>query len=330
MQIVVKGHADVLNKHDTGKMESADELLLSVGKEYSLNEKQWVCFQIVASHFIDKFMGGINAEIPVLRMLMTGPGGTGKTHVVRAVKKVMSYYGQEHKIRFLAPTGSVAALIDGMTVHKGLGIKIQSNKKKKKDQVANHGAEEYTVLVSVQNRMELRDEWKNVEILLIDEVSLLSAQLLSEIDHALRYAKEHPNDWFGNISVIFAGDFYQYPPVGGTPLYTPISWYAGQSDQEIQKRLGCLTWKTIDTVVTLTEQQQMKNDPGYGDAVNRLHVRKCTYKDLELFNTRLMKSASYADGVNMSKDGNWKATVIVSTNSLRETVNIRKAESNSI
>ena len=74
----------------------------------------------------------------------------------------------------------------------------------------------------------------------------------------------------------------------------------------------------------------MKDDPGYGDAVNRLRVRKCTYKDLELFNTRLMKSASYADGVNMSKDGNWKATVIVSTNSLRETVNIRKAESNSI
>ena len=330
MQIVVKGHADVLNKHDTGKMESADELLLSVGKEYSLNEKQWVCFRIVASHFIDKFMGGINAEIPALRMLMTGPGGTGKTHVVRAVKKVMSYYGQEHKIRFLAPTGSVAALIDGMTVHKGLGIKIQSNKKKKKDQVANHGAEEYTVLVSVQNRMELRDEWKNVEILLIDEVSLLSAQLLSEIDHALRYTKERPNDWFGNISVIFAGDFYQYPPVGGTPLYTPILRYTGQSDQEIQKHLGRLTWKTIDTVVTLTEQQRMKDDPGYGDAVNRLRVRKCTYKDLELFNTRLMKSASHADGVNMSKDGNWKATVIVSTNSLRETVNIRKAESNSI
>ena len=74
----------------------------------------------------------------------------------------------------------------------------------------------------------------------------------------------------------------------------------------------------------------MKDDPGYGDAVNRLRVRKCTYKDLELFNTRLMKSASHADGVNMSKDGNWKATVIVSTNSLRETVNIRKAESNSI
>ena len=326
--LVVDGHADILSKHDTGEMRSADEVIYSVGKEYGLNEKQWISFQIVAYHFIDKFAGGTKTDIPALRMLMTGPGGTGKTHVVRAVKKVMSYYGQEHKIRFLAPTGSAAALIDGMTVHKGLSIKIQSNTKTKKNQAAQHRTEDYTVLISVKNRVELRDEWKNVEILLINEVSLLSAQLLSEIDHALRYAKECPDDWFGNVSVIFAGDFCQYPPVGGTLLYTPISRYANQSNQEIQRRLGRLAWKNVDTVVTLTEQQQMRSDPAYGDAVSRLRVHKCTLEDVDMFNSRLMKSAVQADGVDMSKDENWKATVIVSTNSLREMVNIRKAESN--
>ncbi|KAG2746801.1 hypothetical protein P692DRAFT_20642764, partial [Suillus brevipes Sb2] len=61
-----------------------------------------------------------------------------------------------------------------------------------------------------------------VEYVLIDETSLLSLQLLAEIDHALRYAKERPNLWFGGIVVIFSGDFYQYPPVGGSALYTPI------------------------------------------------------------------------------------------------------------
>ncbi|KAG1887500.1 uncharacterized protein F5891DRAFT_901016, partial [Suillus fuscotomentosus] len=57
-----------------------------------------------------------------LRMLMTGPGGTGKTHIVKAVQRVMQHYGCAHLIRLLAPTGSAAALIDGMTVHKELGI----------------------------------------------------------------------------------------------------------------------------------------------------------------------------------------------------------------
>jgi hypothetical protein len=57
-------------------------------------------------------------------MLMTGLGRTGKTHVVNALHALMAEYGCKHTFRFLAPTGSVATLIDGMIVHKGLGIKI--------------------------------------------------------------------------------------------------------------------------------------------------------------------------------------------------------------
>ncbi|KAG1894374.1 uncharacterized protein F5891DRAFT_893426, partial [Suillus fuscotomentosus] len=92
---------------------------------------------------------------------------------------------------------------------------------------------------------------------------------------------------FGGIVLILSGDFFQYPPVGGSALYTPISRYAGQTDDEVQKRLGRLAWKTINTVVTLTEQQRMKTDPAYGQAVSRLRVRECTYNDMELFNSRV-------------------------------------------
>ncbi|KAF8815172.1 hypothetical protein BYT27DRAFT_7080630, partial [Phlegmacium glaucopus] len=51
-------------------------------------------------------------------------GGTGKMYIIKALQKVMMFYGCEHKIWFLAPTGSAASLVNGMTVHKGLGIKI--------------------------------------------------------------------------------------------------------------------------------------------------------------------------------------------------------------
>ncbi|KIM58075.1 hypothetical protein SCLCIDRAFT_41317, partial [Scleroderma citrinum Foug A] len=51
-----------------------------------------------------------------LSMLITGPGGTGKTHVVHTVKSVMQHYNCAHMIHFLAPTGSAANLIDGMTI----------------------------------------------------------------------------------------------------------------------------------------------------------------------------------------------------------------------
>jgi len=102
---------------------SSEEIIALVKQEFQLNKKQNYTFQIISNHFLKRFILKDLDEKP-LRMLMTGPGGTGKTHVVKALQKVMKFYGCEHKIRFLAPTGSAASLIDGMTVHKGLGIKI--------------------------------------------------------------------------------------------------------------------------------------------------------------------------------------------------------------
>lgn len=205
---------------------------------------------------------------------MTGPGGTRKTHIVHAVKAVMAKYGCAHKIQFLAHTGSAASNIDGMTVHKGLGIKLaKKDGRRKGNHPAGDSSEDLTVLVSIQNKVLLCEEWKNVDIVLIDEVSLTSAQLLCEIDHALHFAKEKPDEWFRGITAIFAEDFYQYPSITGTPLYTPISTTMKQDNNELLKCLGCLAWKSIDTVVELMEQQRMKFDTEYSKAVQRLRVR---------------------------------------------------------
>jgi hypothetical protein len=160
---------------------------------------------------------------------------------------------------------------------------------------------------------------------LVDETSLLGLQLLAELDHALHFAKERPDLWFGGVSLIFSGDFFQYPPVAGSALYTPISRYAGQTDDEIQKRLGRLAWKTINTVVSLDEQQRMKADVAYGAAVTRLRARQCTYKDVEMFNARVIKAADNPDGVDMGTVDNVDAAAIVATNAVREILNVEKA-----
>jgi hypothetical protein len=260
---------------------------------------------------------------------MTGPGGTGKTHVVKAVKEVMGHYGSAHKIQFLAPTGSAASLIDGMTIHKGLGIKIVNDiGRGKGGRNLGESSEDPSLLVSIQNKTHLRDEWQHVEVALIDESSMLSEQLLCEVDQALRYAKENPNEWFGGIIMIFARDFFQFPPVMGSSLCTPISLYGKQTEDEFKKRLGRTAWKPIDTVIELVEQQRMKSDPEYADAILRLWTRDCTAEDVELFNSQLIKSASHPDGVDMSAPENQGAAVIVQTNILREVLNMSKARSN--
>ena len=272
-------------------LETREELLNRIIQEETLNRKQTIAFCIIANSFfklMDDRKNGINSTIDskykkYLSLLLTGPGGTGKTHVVKAIQRVMEAYGRANNIRFLAPSGAAAALIDGMTIHKGLFIKVR--KKGKGNRVPGE-SEDYGIIMSVSDKRKIREEFKDVDIVMIDEVSL-SQEILAEIDHALRYAKGN-NLFFGGIIIIFAGDFYQYPPVGGTPLYTPVR-YAKKNeditDQLFAKRLGHMVWKSVDEVIFLEEQQRMRGDPEYGDAVLRLRKCKCVMEDVYLFNS---------------------------------------------
>ena len=303
-----------------------------IGEKENLQGQQWITFHIIARSFLTTYIEkkSFSLDNEPLQMFLTGPGGTRKTHVVKAVLKVMEYYNAGHTIHFLAPTGSAASLIDGMTVHKGLGIKVQSCDKGKGNQMLGTNHEDYSVVISVQNKNKLHNEWRLIEIVMIDKCSLLSAELLSEINTALRFAKERPHEWFGGVIVIFTSDFFQYPPVCATPLYNLIPAHAKPFSTQLAKRLGRLAWKSINAVVSFTEQKRMKADPEYACAITHLRTWECNIADAELFNTRLIRLASHEDGIDMSNDDNFNATAIVHTNLLRQTMNIRKAETNAL
>lgn len=310
--------------------ETLEELMKRISLEHSLNQEQFVAFKIASTRFVEILQAEGNGLSDkdkndlALRMLMTGPGGTGKTHVVRALHAVMTAYGCSHRIRYLAPTGTAAALIDGTTIHSGLGIQIESKRKGKGGRNPGEDVEDYSVVVNPKKKKELREDWMNVLVVLIDEVSLLSLQLLCDLDHALRAAKEQ-NYVFGGMTVIFGGDFYQYPPVGGSPLYCPVAPNHSQTNSEIKRRLGRIAWKSITAVVFLEQQMRMASDPEYGAAVRRLRIRECNYEDVELFNSRVIKSFEHPGGIDMSTAENRDATAIVRTNLVRQAINNSKS-----
>ncbi|KAF5342709.1 hypothetical protein D9758_015874 [Tetrapyrgos nigripes] len=235
-----------------------------------------------------------------LQMFLTGPGGTGKTHVINSVKEVMKMYSKDHCIRYLAPTGWAASLIDGMTIHKDLGIKIKSKDKGKGNQKLGENEEDYSVCINVKKSRLL--EWKDIVLLFIDEVSLMDAGLFAEIDAALRFATENYDKYFGSIFLVIAGDFNQLPPVGGSTLYKPIqSNLSSESQAKIERRIGRMAWKRFDTVINLTEQKRMSSDPEYGAAVLRLRNRECTQDDIDLFNSRRIKSWDHLSGLELAE-----------------------------
>ena len=70
--------------------EASKLILNTVETKFALNEKQTCAFHIIALNFLNRCV--IKKEnVEPVHMLMTGPGGTGKTHTVKAVKEVMGY-----------------------------------------------------------------------------------------------------------------------------------------------------------------------------------------------------------------------------------------------
>lgn len=134
-------------------------------------------------------------------VFMTGPGGSGKTFLIQ---QIYNWYNtKEYKrIQVCALTGCAAVLLkcNAKTLHSWAGIGL-----------ANGDINDIIHKV-VYNKWK-RKNWLNVDILVIDEVSMLSNKLLSILDGIAKKIRKSMLP-FGGIQVLFSGDFYQLPPVG--------------------------------------------------------------------------------------------------------------------
>lgn len=142
-------------------------------------------------------------------VLLTGEAGTGKTFWLRQYCEAYasSEYSQKH-IWVCATTGKAALnLKHGMTVHSKLGLMSYSNPTL---------SQWSTKITHQKQRGQFSDViqgYKQLRTLVIDEVSMLSAQLLEMIDIKLRILRESTEP-FGGVSLLLVGDFYQLPPIG--------------------------------------------------------------------------------------------------------------------
>ena len=94
---------------------------------------------------------------------------------------------------------------------------------------------------------------------------------------------------FGNVDLLFFGDFYQFPPILDPPLYN--AWKQGRkvsnSKGEAQKEAIMNVWKNLTHVVLLDEQMRVQ-DSAYLELLNRLREGKCTQSDVEMLNKRVI------------------------------------------
>jgi len=130
-------------------------------------------------------------------VFLTGEAGSGKTYVLQSY---ISYLKQKGvAVAVTASTGIAATHLGGTTVHSYSGI----------------GAREYLddyTLDSLTQRQKLVKRFENTDVLIIDEISMLSASFLESLDALIR-ALRRTEEPFGGLQVVFCGDFFQLPPV---------------------------------------------------------------------------------------------------------------------
>ncbi len=123
-------------------------------------------------------------------IFITGRAGTGKSTLLQLFRRTT-----RKNAVVLAPTGIAALNVQGQTIHSFFGFSAK--------------------LMSSHDIKRRRDRkiYENLEILIIDEISMVRADLLDQIDLFLRVNRDNMREPFGGVQIIFFGDMFQLPPV---------------------------------------------------------------------------------------------------------------------
>lgn len=133
-------------------------------------------------------------------VFVTGPGGSGKSLLIREIVNDAKSNGRNVQVCALTGTAAVILQCGAKTVHSWGGIGLANGDMKA---VAN----------KVNKSKYKKKNWKTVDLLIIDEVSMMSLKLFELLEWTARLCRKDIRP-FGAIQVIFTGDFYQLPPVG--------------------------------------------------------------------------------------------------------------------
>ncbi len=136
-------------------------------------------------------------------VFLTGEPGTGKTYTINAYVRYLRE--RDVEVAITASTGIAATHIGGMTIHSWSGIGIKRD-------LSAYDLDRIASTEYVAKRV------RRAKVLVIDEISMLSADTLSMVDAVCREVRQ-VDEAFGGLQVILVGDFFQLPPIVRTSQY---------------------------------------------------------------------------------------------------------------
>jgi hypothetical protein len=209
-------------------------------------------------------------------IFLTGKAGTGKTTFLRHIKNTTA-----KNTAVVAPTGVAAIHCGGTTIHSFFQLpftpfvpEVQRGTEK-----SANLSDKYSLLKNLKIDSEKRTLFRELELLIIDEVSMVRCDILDAIDTVLRYFRKKPSTPFGGVQVLFIGDLFQLPPVVPDDQWKILQeYYEGpfffQAKVMQQSRPLYIELKKI----------YRQTDRHFIDVLNRIRNNEVEEEDLQVLN----------------------------------------------
>lgn len=203
---------------------------------------------------LDQFKKGKN-------VFMTGPAGTGKSYLIKIIKKCCENMGKNYQVTAMTGCASLLLNCNAKTLHSWSGIGIGNG-------------ELDLILRRIRRKKGVSKRWKNIDVLIIDEVSMMSKKVFETLDYIAKKIRRDL-DPFGGIQLIFSGDFYQLPPIGDDN--TDYGKFCFESN----------IWEmAFPRIVELTKIYR-QDDPEFTKVLNQIRVGRIKKSSIRLLQSRI-------------------------------------------
>ena len=225
-------------------------------------------------------------------IFLTGKAGTGKTTFLRNLANIT------HKsFLVVAPTGSAALNAGGVTIHSQFLLPLGSFLPDKNNRPPDPGIPPtffngYLLARKHPLNQVRRQVLRSIDLLVIDEVSMLRADVLDAIDYRLRSVRGNFRDSFGGVQLLLIGDLFQLPPIVKDEEWNYLrSYYPSMHFFEAHglKQEG-YTYIELDKVFR-------QSDETFISLLNNLRNNACTLQDIDTLNAHYRENTPREEGV---------------------------------
>ncbi|HYE53487.1 MAG TPA: AAA family ATPase, partial [Chitinophagaceae bacterium] len=207
-------------------------------------------------------------------LFLTGKAGTGKTTFLRYIRDNCF-----KKTAIVAPTGVAAINAGGVTIHSFFQLPMgaflptgHGNLDTFEGKIFNQNSLFKNLRLNAAKRELLRE----LDLLIIDEVSMVRADTLDAIDAVLRHVRRQPLQPFGGVQVVYIGDLFQLPPV-----VRPEEWRLLQQYYKSPFFFDALVMQQVPPVYIELKKIYRQSDETFIHILNNIRNNCCTSADLQ-------------------------------------------------